>query len=58
MNQYKGATKGDLFSDSYGNFKFREVDEFGAIKQNQYLDENMPRNQSYHLYSGKFESAY
>ena len=32
VNQYKGALKGDLFADSYGNFKFREVDEFGAIK--------------------------
>ena len=35
---------GEFIADSYGNMKFRAVDENGYVIPNKYLDSNMPQS--------------
>ena len=35
---------GEFIADSYGNMKFRAIDDNGYVIPNQYLDSNMPHS--------------
>lgn len=48
VREFRGAARGDVIADRFGQFKFRERDSItGAVKPNPYLDDELRDGESH-----------
>ena len=42
--KFSNTIDGEFIADSYGDFKFRQIDKYGFVIPNEYYDSNLPQS--------------